>query len=103
MTDLGTQTHPIEMTVSPDLRRTRLTVFFRLILVIPQLIWLALWGILVEICVFFAWFAALFIGRVPDGMHDFMTSYLRCLTRVSAYSLLLSDPWPPFGGAEGGY
>jgi Domain of unknown function (DUF4389) len=103
MSDISTQVHPIEMTVSPDLRRTRLTVFFRLILVIPQAIWLGLWGLLVYICVIFAWFAALFTGKVPDGMHDFIASYLRCLTRVSAYTLLLSDPWPPFGGNEGGY
>src|SRR5262249_13622336 len=34
---------------------------------------------------------------------DFMASYVRCYTRVNAYVLLLSDPWPPFGGSEGGY
>jgi hypothetical protein len=103
MTSIGAQAHPIEMTVSPDLRRTRLTVFFRLILLIPQAIWLELWGIVTGLCVFFAWFVALFTGRVPDGMHEFIASYLRCLTRFSAYALLLADPWPPFGGSEGGY
>src|ERR1700761_7466053 len=103
MSTVGAQAHPIEMTVSPDLSRNRLTVFFRLILAIPQLVVLYLWGILVGICVFFGWFVALILGRLPDGMHDFMTSYLRSYTRTSAYLLLLSDPWPPFGGAEGGY
>ncbi len=37
--------HPIALTLSDDLKRNRLTVFFRLILVIPHLIWLSLWGI----------------------------------------------------------
>jgi hypothetical protein len=39
--------HPIRLSVTDDLRRTRLTVAFRLILAIPHLIWLALWGIVV--------------------------------------------------------
>ena len=37
--------HPIRLILSDDLSRTRLTVFFRLILAIPHLIWLGLWGI----------------------------------------------------------
>jgi hypothetical protein len=99
----NTASHPIDLVVDPDLRRTRLTVFFRVILVIPQLIWMMLWGIVAEIAVIVAWFAALITGRVPDGLHDFLASYLRFYTRVSAYLFLLADPWPPFGGSPGGY
>jgi hypothetical protein len=91
------------MTFSRDLQRSRLTVFFRLILAIPQLLWLAIWGLATEIVVFLGWFAALFMGRLPDGFHSFIAQYLRCYTRVSAYLFLLSDPWPPFGGQPGGY
>ena len=78
-------------------------MFFRLLLAIPQLIWIALWGIVVYIAVLVAWFAALFTGRVPDGLHDFIARYLRALTHVSSYLFLLADPWPPFGGVEGTY
>ena len=95
--------HPIGLIVEDDLKRTRLTVFFRLLLAIPQLIWIALWGILVYIAVLVAWFAALFTGRVPDGLHEFIARYLRALTHVSSYLFLLADPWPPFGGVEGSY
>ena len=89
--------HPVAMVVTDDLRRNRLTVFFRLLLVVPHLIVLALWAIVVEFAVIVAWFAALFTRRVPDGLHGFMASFLRYATRVSAYFLLLADPFPPFG------
>ena len=64
---------------------------------------MVVWGFVAELAVIVAWFAALITGRVPDGLHDFLASYLRFYTRVSAYLFLLSDPWPPFGGSEGGY
>jgi hypothetical protein len=90
--------HPIGLIVTDDLHRSRLTVFFRLLLAIPQLIWLGLWAIAAEIVLVIAWFAALFMGRLPDGLHNFLTAFLRFYTHVSAYMLLLSNPWPPFLG-----
>jgi hypothetical protein len=90
--------HPVAMVVTDDLRRNRLTVFFRWLLVIPHLIVLVLWAVVVEVAVIVAWFAALITRRVPDGLHDFMASFLRYATRISAYVLLLADPFPPFGG-----
>jgi hypothetical protein len=96
----GPQPHPIGLIVSDDLKRSRLTVFFRLLLAIPHLIWVTLWGCVAYIVVLIAWFAALFTGRVPDGLHDFVASFLRYSTRVSAYIFLLADPWPPFSNAQ---
>jgi hypothetical protein len=93
--------HPIGLIVTDDLHRSRLTVFFRLLLAIPQLIWLVLWTIAAEIVLVIAWFAALFMGRLPEGLHNFLTAFLRFYTHVSAYLLLLSNPWPPFLGNEG--
>jgi hypothetical protein len=93
--------HPIGLIVTDDLKRNRLTVFFRILLAIPQFIWLVIWGIVVELAVVIAWFAALFTGRVPDGLHNFIATYLRFLTHVMAYVFLLADPWPPFNGAPG--
>ena len=92
--------HPIRLSVSDDLRRTRLTVFFRLILAIPHLIWLALWGIVVFFAVIVSWFATLFAGRTPDGLHDFIAQYLRYQTQVYGYLLFLADPYPGFMGVD---
>ena len=89
--------HPIRLIVNDDLNRSRLTVFFRLLLVIPHLIVLALYGIAAEFAVFFAWIAGVFMGRIPDGLHNFIAGYVRYATRVRGYWNLLANPFPPFG------
>jgi Domain of unknown function (DUF4389) len=93
--------HPIRLVVTDDLRRSRLTVFFRLLLVIPHFIWLYLWGIAALIVWIIAWFAALFMGRLPQGMHNFLAGYLRYQVHVFAYLTLAANPYPPFSGTAG--
>jgi hypothetical protein len=93
-------THPIRLVVTDDLKRTRLTVFFRLILAIPHFIWLAIWGIALAFAAIGNWFATLVIGRSPDGLHNFIARYARYATHVRAYTLLVADPFPKFGGTD---
>jgi hypothetical protein len=81
-------------------QRSRLTTFFRLLLAIPHYIVLALWGIGVFFAVVAAWFALLFTGRWPQGLYDFTAGFLRYYTRVSGYTWLLTDPYPPFSGGD---
>ena len=89
--------YPIRLVVSDDLRRSRLTVFFRYLLALPHLVWLTLYGIAAYVVLFIAWFAALFTGRVPGGMHRFLAGFLRYSTRVAAYQYLVANQFPPFG------
>jgi hypothetical protein len=49
------------------------------------------------------WFATLFMGRSPEGLHNFLATYLRYQTHVRAYMLLVADPFPPFTGKPGTY
>ena len=93
--------HPLRLQVNDDLQRSRLTVFFRLILFIPHAIWLYLWGIAAELAVVVAWIVALVTGRVPDGLHGFLAAYVRYLTQVTAYVTFVADPFPGFSGAPG--
>ena len=93
--------HPIHLVVTDDLQRNRLTVFFRLFLALPHLIWVAIWGIAVFFAVIAAWFVGIFTGRVPDGIHDFIARWVRYATHVNAYFSLAADPFPDFGGAPG--
>jgi hypothetical protein len=95
--------HPIRLVVNDDLQRNRLTVFFRLILAIPLILWAALWGVIVLLAWIVTWFAALFTGRAPDGLHNFLASYLRFSTHARAYVLLIADPYPGFTGKAGSY
>jgi hypothetical protein len=103
MTATQAAQHPIGLIVTDDLKRNRLTVFFRLLLAIPQLVVVGLWAVVVYFAVIVAWFAALFTGKVPDGLHEFIARFLRASTHLNAYIFLLADPWPPFGGAPGTY
>lgn len=95
------QRHPVRLVVNDDLQRNRLTVFFRLLLAIPQLIWLALWGIVALLAAIANWFATLFAGRSPEGLHNFLATFVRYQTHVYAYVLLIADPFPGFGGQPG--
>lgn len=96
-------THPIRLVVNDDLQRSRLTVFFRLILAIPHLLWITLWGVIAALAAIVMWFATLFTGRAPRGLHDFLATFLRYTTHVRAYMLLVADPFPAFTGREGSY
>jgi hypothetical protein len=95
--------HPINITVSDDLERSRLTVFFRLLLLIPHLVWLFLWTIAAYVCAILGWFATLATGQLPDAFHAFLSHYLRYRTHVYAYGALLANPFPGFTGEAGSY
>jgi hypothetical protein len=95
--------HPVKLVVEDDLRRNRWTVFFRLILAIPHLIWVFLWTIATVVAAVVNWFATLILGRPPDGLHRFMCAYVRYVTHLNAYIGLLANPYPGFVGEEGEY
>ena len=77
----------MRLVVDDDLRRSRLTVFFRLLLVIPHLIWLYVWFWVFISVVVFNWFATLFAGRTEPDVHSFLGRWLRYATHVYAYVL----------------
>ena len=97
----GTAQHPVRIVVSDDLQRNRLTVFFRLILAIPHFVWVTLWAVIAILAAIVNWFATLFTGRSPDGLHTFLATFLRYGTHVRAYVLLIADPFPGFTGKPG--
>ncbi len=90
--------YPVTFQADYTERRSRLTAFFRLIMVIPVAIVLYVYGIIASIAILIAWFAIVLTARFPKGLFDFVAGYLRFLTRVTAYAALLCDPYPPFGG-----
>jgi hypothetical protein len=92
--------YPVTFEVDYVERRNRLTTFFRLLLVIPVGIVLYVFGIVASIAIVIAWFAIVITGRYPQGLYDFVADFNRFLARVTAYAVLLSDPYPPFSGAD---
>jgi Domain of unknown function (DUF4389) len=96
--------HPVHLVGDPhDLRRSRVTVFFRLLLTIPHYVWLALWGIAVFFAVVVNWFITLFAGRPARSLHRFASAYLRQRLHVLAFLTLTANPFPGFVGESGRY
>ncbi len=92
---------PIRIVVTDDLERSRVTVFFRLLLAIPHLFVVLLWGIAAFAVAVIFWIALVFEGKAPRTLQEFVASYLRYATQVSAYLYLAAAPYPTFGGAPG--
>lgn len=94
---------PIRLGVRDELLRTRASVFFRLLLAIPHLIWLSLWGILAQLAAIANWLATLVRGQPPAALHSFLADYVRYQTHVYAYLCLIANPFPGFLGRAGSY
>jgi len=90
--------HPIRISVDDNLRRSRLTVFFRLLLAIPHLIWVALWTVVALLAAVVNWFAVLITTRTPRPFHRFLSAYVRYTTQVGAFLWLTANPFPGFVG-----
>ncbi len=86
----------MRLVVTDDLERSRLTVFFRLLLTIPHFFWLGLFTVAAMFVGFVNWFATLFTGRSPKGIHDFLAGYIQYATQVFAYLFLAANLYPPF-------
>jgi Domain of unknown function (DUF4389) len=95
--------HPVRLVVEDDLRRNRATVFFRLILAIPHLIWITVWSIGAFFMAVANWFATLVVGRPPQAIHRFLSAYVRYTVHLNAYLHLVANPYPGFLGEEGEY
>ncbi|MGH3745166.1 MAG: DUF4389 domain-containing protein, partial [Mycobacteriales bacterium] len=87
---------PVELLVRRDLQRNRLTVFFRLPLVIPHLFVLVFLAVAACLVAVIGWFAALILGRLPGWAHGYLAGYLRWSARVGGYVSLITDTYPPF-------
>jgi hypothetical protein len=87
--------HPVELDVTGDLRRSRLTVFFRLpILLIVHYVWFYFWSLAALIAWVANWIFTLILGRSPEMLRDFLGGYLRYTLHLYAYVSFAADPLP---------
>jgi hypothetical protein len=90
--------HPARFEADFVEHRSRLTTFFRWLLVLPHAIVLWLWSIAAAVAVIAAWFALVLTERYPRSLYDFVAGFVRYMTYVSGYVNLLTDRYPPFTG-----
>lgn len=96
--------HPVRLVGDAgDLRRSRITVFFRFLLAIPHFVWMSLWGYVAAVVGLVNWFATLFMGRPPRPFHRFLSRYVRYQLHVYAFATLAANPFPGFTGRAGSY
>jgi hypothetical protein len=93
----------IRLTVADNFERSRLTVFFRLLLALPHLVWLTLWSIAAFFAAIANWLVTLVRGSPHDALHRFLSGYLRYEVHVLAYLALTANPFPGFVGRAGTY
>jgi hypothetical protein len=88
---------PLRVDFAPQLsERNRLTVAFRIVLIIPILVFTVLVAVAAIVAVIVAAFAVLFTGRWPLRLRSFVLDAGRLTLRVSAYGRLLTDTYPSF-------
>jgi len=95
--------HPVAFDVAYPERLSRVRIFFKLLLAIPQFIAIYLLQIAMLLLTFLAWFAILFTGRYPKAFFEFTSGVLRWQAHVMAYIALLRDEYPPFSWEPGAY
>ena len=88
--------YPITISIQYPEKLSQITTLFRCIMVIPQSMVLSALGTVAGVILFFAWVIIIFTGKYPKGMFDFISGYLRWMTRVNGYIYLLTDKYPPF-------
>jgi hypothetical protein len=91
----GTPTYPVRLTVEYPERLSRLSTGFRLILVLPIVLFLYFLNNSIVLAV---WATILVRGRIPRWLFDFQVSYHRFANRAFAYFALLTDRYPAFEG-----
>ena len=74
--------------------QSRWSILFRFIACLPLFVVAVAIGFVAFFVTVAAWFAALFTGRVPDSLQEFLTNALRLYVNILAYQYLLVARWP---------
>ena len=95
--------HPVAVAVADDLVRSRVTVFFRVLLAVPHFIWFFLWTAASILASIVQWFATLARGTPLASLQRFLGAYIRYRVHAYAFLFLVANPFPGFTGAPGTY
>lgn len=96
----ATTAYPIGVRVEFPARMSRATVFFRFLLLVPHLLYALGFSFFYGIIQFLTWWTILFLGRMTDGQYNIARAFFVYTGRLTAYSVLLVDEYPPFNGAQ---
>ncbi|MBK5234024.1 MAG: DUF4389 domain-containing protein [Thermoleophilia bacterium] len=81
----------------PAAKQSRVSVFFRIILLVPLILMSYLISALLGVVSAISWVTIVFRGYQPAAIHNALAWSLSWTTRVTAYSWLMRDEYPPVG------
>ena len=88
--------YPLTLDIPYPERQSRFRLFVRFITIIPNYIVFYFVQIAFFFTTFIAWWAILFTGQYPRGLHTFAVGVHRWQHRQFAYLVLLRDEYPPY-------
>jgi hypothetical protein len=89
--------YPVTFEVDYPEELRRFAPLYKWLLAIPNIIVLYLVIIVAIILYIVGWFAILFTGKLPRGIHDFLVGTARWAFRLGAYyAYFFTDAYPPF-------
>jgi Domain of unknown function (DUF4389) len=86
--------HPFKVDVPEVQRQRRLITLGRLVLALPALVLASVFGVVLGIVAFCAWFVALALGRTTAGLQELGAFCLRYQLETQAYLMLLTETYP---------
>ncbi len=87
---------PAQFSVEPATKLSRGLIFVKWLLAIPHYIVLLFLFIAVYVVWIIGFFAVLITGRWPESLRTFVIGVMRWANRVSVYTYLMTDTYPPF-------
>lgn len=81
----------------PAAKQSRVSVFFRIVLLVPLMLMSYLVSLLLGAVTMVSWVTIVFRGYQPAAIHNGLAWALSWTTRVTAYSWLMRDEYPPVG------
>jgi hypothetical protein len=97
----GRPGYPVDVELDEARRQSRAGVFFRLVLVVPAVVFASVLQVVLYTIAFLGWFAALAVGRLPAGVGELGAYCLRYQAQTAAYVLLLTSAYPSLAGGAG--
>jgi hypothetical protein len=91
---LHTREHPFAVEIAERQRQRRLVTLFRLPLVFPAVVLASVFGVVLSLAAFAAWFTGLALGRTTAGLQELGTFCLRYELETLAYLLLVCPCYP---------
>jgi len=88
--------YPVKLRIPPPQESySRLTTFFRIILLIPVMVLLYVFNLWIQAVAIALWFVAVIMGKTSEGFVNAHLFPLAYMWRSYAYGYLLTDRWPP--------